>query len=196
MPFIKEVVDYINTSLQSDKLSASVYKTKLMGIAQTGIREDDNFPMIVDSNGQGVFEAFNDAYNLVIYHRCLSSNYTVDVDKGFGDNNANMIEEASMKMVVWGNRNSLNLTQEQLFFQIISGITNNPARSYFTQNGLNQPPIISIGAVTNNSQDVFNSEFKINGVSYPIKPEHIYFSINYSITTHYAASCTDGCAEC
>jgi len=196
MPFIKEIVEFINTSLADTTLSDKRFKAKYIGISQTSWREEDAFPIITDDAGDGEFEAFNDAYNTIIYHRCLGADYALDEDKPFGDGNTNFIETAVMRMIVWAKKDSTKLTQEQMFFQVLSGVVYAPQRSSFTQDGLNQPPQIAVGAVNNEAFAVFNNEFKIKDLNYPIKPEHIYFSIDYTIKTYYNSTCTGICAEC
>ena len=195
MPFLKEIVDYLNTGLTSGNLSQ--YKTNCVGITQTGHREGDSFPVIFSDKGNGEVDAFNDSKDLTIYHRCLDIQYTLEnTTSQFGNGGANFIEIAVMKMIVLGKRDVVLLTQEQLAFKVISGFSTNPPRADFVLSGLVQSPVITITNVDKNSQSVYQNEFKLAGVEYPIKPNHLYFAINYKITTHYNSSCTDACSDC
>jgi hypothetical protein len=199
MPYLKEIVDAINTSLSSGNLSGNALKVKYYGICQTAYVNNndgsqDELPQFIAQSGQGTFTGFNDNYNLTLYHRNTGLLYEdMPEEEQFGDEVDNKIETAEMRCVVFADRSKIKMTHEQLALLISAGmkdgITTLPA-----QDGLFGVDFI-LKSITTDPLAVYNEEYKTS-VPLPVKPEHLYFAINYEIKTSYSEACYPTCLIC
>ena len=78
MPYINEIVNIINTTLANGKLKDSRFNKQLFGLSELLPRnyqgDQDSIPAMVSLNNSTQFSGFDDRFNIVIYHRCLSTN--------------------------------------------------------------------------------------------------------------------------
>jgi len=130
MAKLAEIVDYINTELQTTQFSAKRFqKGRWSGVAELVVTsEEETMPCIIENNGDTTKLGIDDTYSFEVYHRVLASNF----ENGEDDYGAarNRKEFNDMVVIVMGDRNRLNLTTEQIisglalgFRQVISVIT-------------------------------------------------------------------------
>ncbi len=200
MPYINEIVSIINTTLATGKLSDDKrFVRQLHGLSETLPRNynnaQDGIPTLVDVNGGTMFSGFNDAYSIVIYHRCLSTNI-VEAPVQFGDGNNAAREEASMRMIVWADRIKTKLQPQQLSFLLTSAVQQ---QLMYTQIS-SYPGLygVTIEADRTNYDGVaiWQQEYKLPAATYPVHPTHIYLALDYTIVTDYDVTCISDCPTC
>jgi len=200
MPYINEIVSIINTTLATGKLSDDKrFVRQLHGLSETLPRNynnaQDGIPTLVDVNGGTMFSGFNDAYSIVIYHRCLSTNI-VEAPVQFGDGNNAAREEASMRMIVWADRLKTKLQPQQLSFLLTSAVQQ---QLMYTQIS-SYPGLygVTIEADRTNYDGVaiWQQEYKLPAATYPVHPTHIYLALDYTIVTDYDVTCISDCPTC
>ena len=200
MPYINEIVSIINTTLAAGKLSDDKrFVRQLHGLSETLPRNynnaQDGIPTLVDVNGGTMFSGFNDAYSIVIYHRCLSTNI-VQAPVQFGDGNNAAREEASMRMIVWADRIKTKLQPQQLSFLLTSAVQQ---QLMYTQIS-SYPGLygVTIEADRTNYDGVaiWQQEYKLPAATYPVHPTHIYLALDYTIVTDYDVTCISDCPTC
>jgi hypothetical protein len=200
MPYINEIVSIINTTLAAGKLSDDKrFVRQLHGLSETLPRNynnaQDGIPTLVDVNGGTMFSGFNDAYSIVIYHRCLSTNI-VEAPVQFGDGNNAAREEASMRMIVWADRLKTKLQPQQLSFLLTSAVQQ---QLMYTQIS-SYPGLygVTIEADRTNYDGVaiWQQEYKLPAATYPVHPTHIYLALDYTIVTDYDVTCISDCPTC
>jgi len=162
MPYLNEIVDIVNDTLATGKLKT--YNRKLFGISELLPRNfnnaQDTIPALVTNFGSTMFSGFDDKFDIVIYHRCISTS----IEEGavlFGDGLNTAREIAEMRMVVFGQRKKL-----QVHTTNYDGV------------------------------GIFTNEYKIAASRYPVHPDHLYFAIDYTITTDYDITCINDCSNC
>jgi hypothetical protein len=200
MPYINEIVSIINNTLAAGKLSDDKrFVRQLHGLSETLPRNynnsQDGIPTLVDVNGGTMFSGFNDAYSIVIYHRCLSTNI-VEAPVQFGDGNNAAREEASMRMIVWADRLKTKLQPQQLSFLLTSAVQQ---QLMYTQIS-SYPGLygVTIEADRTNYDGVaiWQQEYKLPAATYPVHPTHIYLALDYTIVTDYDVTCISDCPTC
>jgi len=172
---------------------------QLHGLSETLPRNynnaQDGIPTLVDVNGGTMFSGFNDAYSIVIYHRCLSTNI-VEAPVQFGDGNNAAREEASMRMIVWADRLKTKLQPQQLSFLLTSAVQQ---QLMYTQIS-SYPGLygVTIEADRTNYDGVaiWQQEYKLPAATYPVHPTHIYLALDYTIVTDYDVTCISDCPTC
>jgi hypothetical protein len=203
MPFVREIVDYINTTLSDNNLSDSRFSGKqIHGISTLLPRNlsqqaTDVVPGFVNEKGDATYVGVDDSYPLVIYHRSLSKQYEPIEGGGYGDRNSDGMETTNMLMTVFARRDQLRLTAEDLLDIIAMGMPDTLPRSFILQYnslGLYFAEVATTGASLDREQ-AFGDEYK-GLAEFPLKPEHIFFTVNYTITTKFKKGCYVPCVDC
>lgn len=200
MPYLNEIVNIINSTLETGKLSDdSRFVKQLNGLAEQLPRNynntQDGIPSLVDINGGTQFSGFNDTYSIVIYHRCLSSQ-TVETPVSFGDGMNTAREEANMRLICFADRLRCKVQPQQLAFLLTSGIQQQLKFSQFSQYSGLFGVTIEAGTANYDGVSVYTNEYKLPASSYPVHPTHIYFALDYTITTDYDVTCISDCPTC
>lgn len=200
MPFIKEIVEIINTNLASTKLSDDArFIKKLHGLTDLQPVNYENtqevIPTLIDITGNTTFSGFDDAYSIVIYHRCTSIT-TLPAPVQFGDGGNTNRENAQMKLVCFADRQRTQLTPQQLGFIISAGIQQQLKQNQIT----NYPGLYGVNIEATSVQfdgpTLFSAEYKLPALAYNLGPNDMYFSIDYSIITDYDIKCISDCPTC
>lgn len=148
-------------------------------------------PAVVYNSGESTDVTYNDTYPITFYHRLYSpSIYEDDLNENYGDPGNFVKETADMVMVVIGDRNKLQVLQEDVGAAIWASIPREITQAQAAAFGLMSGLIIP-GEVNNESEDVFNQEFK--GVEYNLAPQNFMISVRYKIITVYSDSCFNLC---
>jgi len=196
MPFLNNIVQSINDNLRATSLKGSRFQdSQLYCIAKPALvtYKDDVTKLVpvIFSDLKEIDVTADDQWDLMLYHRVISCNYVEA--RGFGNDN-DIIERANMLMVVYADPERLNINQEDLSFLCVAGL---PATRFNTTNAdnpnANITGVIIPGTVNHNSFQVFSGEYQSTG--YPLKPQSIYFSVQYTIETTANRNCLN-CFDC
>lgn len=197
MPYINEIVDIINTTLETGKLKT--YNRKMFGVSELLPRNfnnaQDTIPALVTANGNTKFSGFDDKFDIIVYHRCLSTT----IEEGavlFGDGLNTAREVAEMRMLVFGNRKKLSVQPQQLSFLLTSGVQQQLAYSQISSYAGLFGCIIEANTTNYDGVGIFTSEYKLAASRYPVHPENIYLALDYTITTDYDITCINDCSNC
>ena len=199
MPYINEIVSIINDTLAQGKLKDSRFNKQLLGLAELLPRnyndEQDSIPALVSLNNSTQFSGFDDRYNIVIYHRCLSTNI-VESPVLFGDGLNTAREESEMRMIVFADRVGIQLQPQQLSFLLSSAIQQQLKYSQISSYAGLYGVTIEANTTNYDGIRIYQDEYKRPAQSYPVQPNQIYMAIDYTITTDYDVSCIDDCLTC
>jgi hypothetical protein len=198
MPYTDKIVDHINDTLKAGTLNRRAFQTGVYyGLAKivNTVDRDGNksvTPFIYTSNGKKEIDpTIDDTFPFQIYHRCLNMSYKPGKNN-FGDGNSSVVETSNMIAVVYGDPERLKLTQEDVAFLIVNGMPTNLTSTDAGNSNLGLITI-TVQAVNNNSQQVFTVEY--GSGDYILKPQSIYFAINYQIETESDRGCLT-CQDC
>lgn len=193
MPYIKEIASIINTELQASTLGDKRFKKgSFYSVVKLIKRETDNnnatIPSVVANNGDCTPIVIDDTKPFILYHRIIDLSYTLG--EANGDKRL-ITETATVRMVVYGKRNILQIEQELLVAAVQGGMLQELSATHKNTYKL-QKCSIEIADINLNSVDVYSEEYS-GDVSYHLKPNDILFSMNYVITSEYDKSCVDIC---
>jgi hypothetical protein len=200
MPYLNEIVTIINSTLETGKLvDDKRFVKQLFGLSEILPRNyngnQDGIPALVDINGGTTFSGFNDTYSIVIYHRCLQTSVT-DAPVAFGDGGNAAREDAKMRLICFADRIRTKMQPQQLSFLLTSAVQQQLKYSQFSQ----YPGLygVNIEAESTNYDGVgiYTNEYKLPATTYPVHPHHIYFALDYTITTDYDVTCISDCPTC
>lgn len=199
MPYINEIVSIINDTLANGKLNNSKFNKQLLGLAELLPRnyntEQDSIPALVSLNNSTQFSGFDDRYNILIYHRCLTTNI-VETPFQFGDGINTAREESEMRMIVFADRIGIQLQPQQLSFLLTSAIQQQLKYSQISSYAGLYGTIIEANTTNYDGVSIYTDEYSRPALSYPVQPNQIYMAINYKITTDYDVSCISDCLTC
>lgn len=194
MPYLDSIVKEINDSIKNN-LTGDKFILSLQGISKQVPRTDTDqtqIPLYITNEGEGTFNAVDDHYTVNIYHKLEGLTHE-PFDLGYGDSNTYQKENAQMIMFVLSDRNKIKMTEPELIGTITAMLPSNFSKSFkVAKPGLSQAGI-QISSIDNDSQAVWRREF-IN-VDYPLKPESIFFQINYTIATVINTLCYEPCCN-
>ena len=187
MAFLGDIVNNINAALKA-KLTAFP-TTFYGGIAYPiGRKRDTTYefiPAIISVDGEAKYMTFDDLQEISIYHRIANSSYAQNKDKSYGDGYTTFTQSYDLDLVVMADRKRTQVSPDVLEAAIAS---NMPDKD--TLPGVKYINILSISA-NHNSRSLFSQEFQ--GVTYYLKPEHIFFSIRYRAELEYTKGCLSLC---
>lgn len=193
--YLDAIVKEINDSV-ADKLTGEKFILSFQGISKQISRTDPDetqIPLYISNEGEGTFNAVDDHYTLTVYHKCEAIPYE-PFDFGFGDDDTYKKENAQMAMFVLSDRNRIKLTENALISIVSTSLPSILPKSFKQDKpGLSQASV-QITNIDNDPQAVWRREF-IN-IAYPLKPESIFFQINYTISTVVNTLCFEPCNEC
>jgi hypothetical protein len=195
MPYITEIVDKINTKLNQISFNSPQFNTNLQGLCNLLPRQTETIPAIVTLSGSAEFSGFDERYNVVVYHRCLSTEQ-IDNPNQFGDANTLGREQAKMRLIVFANRRSIQENEQSLAFRIARGVSSQFNRSDISSLLGVKGIIVDAGLSNFDGVNVFTSEYKMPITSYPVQPEQIYFAMDYVLTIDYDINCISSCSPC
>lgn len=199
MPYINEIVNIINDTLANGKLKDSRFNKQLFGLSELLPRnyqgDQDSIPAMVSLNNSAQFSGFDDRFNIVIYHRCLSTNI-VESPVLFGDGLNTAREESVMRMIVFADRISLQLQPQQLSFLLSSAVQQQLKYSQISSYAGLYGVTIEANTTNYDGVRIYQDEYKKPAQSYPVQPHQIYMALDYTITTDYDVSCISDCLTC
>ncbi len=190
-----EIVTQINTDLKSVQFAAKRFqKGRFSEIAELIIKKDDDqrqtVPAIIDNDGTETILIIDDAFPFELYHRHIGSVVApVDEEFQFGDRVLRQ-ETAQMIMVVIADRKRIELTKEEIITGIMLGMPLELGSTFLNTNSLDNATIIP-GDFNLNKEDAWNTEYNTSDVL--LKPETIFFTMDYTIETRAKFNCITIC---
>lgn len=195
MPYIKSIVEHINTTLTAGKLNRhSMQGGKYYGLSKqvTVSVGDSLIPAIFDISGNEIDVTIDDTYPIHLYHRITQPIIYAQPAKeeSFGDGTA-IKEIVTLACVVYADPKRIELTAEDLSFLIVTGM---PSRFTTTDIGSTKVASVLIGVLGSETSPakVMNTEY---GGGKEFDPEKILISINYRIEITAEKDCID-CTTC
>lgn len=200
MPFLKEIVDLVNADLDAGKLiDGKRFVKNLNGLCELQPRnnaeDQDTLPVIVNTRDYSTFAGLDDRYSLQLYHRILSVEQQ-ESPLSYGDGQTNGREVATMRCVVFADKQRTRLDQYQVSFMIRSSL--NRQYSGVALEAYSGLLGATIEATTDNYDgvEVYNQEYGLEAQTYPVRMHQCLFTIDYTITSDYNNSCITSCLEC
>lgn len=180
-----DIVDIIDAALQAYPIKDISFN----GLCQLEIIRDEKQPIYYNGHSWEPV-SFNEKSALNIYHRLISIAENNNLSGGFGTNSLKS-EAFNMTMVVFGNQNKIDKEKFDISYRVADELKGLIPMS-FTSAQLtaleSQTIIISHTGINHDKRSVFETELPDNK-KYFIKPENIFFSINYTITANYLQEC-------
>ncbi len=195
MPYVSEIVDKINAKLLAESFNDKRYTVKLNGLSMPLQRANETVPAVVSQDGVGEFSGFDDRFNVVLYHRCLSTQQ-VDNPNQFGDSNSLGREQVRCRLIVYAHRASTKENEQSLAFRIARGLSSQFNRSDYSSLSGVMGIVVDAGSSNFDSVNVFTSEYKMPVTAYPVTPDRIYFAMEYIVTIDYNVNCISSCSPC
>ncbi len=196
MPYLKNIVNFINISLQSTVLKDKRFQnSKVVGITQSIVRKKgDAFeyvPSYIDDKGEIKYIGVDDSFDIMIYHKVNTISVSkANVNKGYGDNTAYDANVARMSMIVFGQRNKLMLSNDDLSIYLQSSMPEAVSKKLLNELQF-KAANINISDIVLNDQQVFQEEYQ--GFPFFLKPEQYLFKINYTIESAFLKKCFNTC---
>jgi hypothetical protein len=191
MPYLKPIAAYINAALEDLVFDDDVYANRQVnGIAQSLPRSKGErlevLPSVVDHAGEARYLGPDDDFDLMTYHRVNGIAVTKGTGKGFGDDRAADVDVARLSLVVFGRREQLQQSNDELAVLIRAAFpetADRPLRELLKFYACN----ININDIILNDLQVFAEEYR--GIEYFLKPDQFLFKINYTIESAFLKKC-------
>jgi len=189
-------VAFIDDELQKSSLSRKCFASrKMIGIAQTMPRITSGgvielLPCYVDNNGNIEYVGPEDYEDLIIYHRVNSIVNGKANLPSFGDIHQTDAHIASMSMVVFGRRDHLKLSNDELSIIIQAGMPEAATRQLIQAMNF-MACNINVKDIILNDLLVFREEYE--NIVYFLKPEQFLFKVNYTIESAFLKKCFINC---
>lgn len=183
------IIGYINTGLKSGNFSSNRFQRgKFYGITELLKLEEGTMPCLVSDNGQATKISIDDNYPFQLYHRIVEIKGEED-ENGFGDE-VDVIEMATMRMVIVFNREIIRLKKEDIVSGIFSSMITGISKANMSSLNINECRI-SYGNFDLNYEDVYNTEYNLG--EYLLKPQTVMIALPYEIETKYRKGCIQIC---
>jgi hypothetical protein len=197
MPFIHQIVNFINNELKASSLN----KKKLQPIHFYGLstlearspkgtaqNQIELLPAIVNANGKAEFITPDSKYALQLYHKLHSKVYAFE-KKSFG--NEHYIKCTSeVTMVVFTNSKLTGVSKENIEPLIMLGLPQKLSAAVMASLNVNKCLITPI-ASNLNQNEVFAQEFSKS--AYFLNEQLSMFSTKYKIEMSFSKNCIDTC---
>lgn len=196
MPYLKTIVKYINQTLLKTVLNDKRFQnSKVIEIAQALPRKNgkklEYLPSYVDNDGEAKYVGAEDDFDLIIYHKINSIDVSkATVNKGFGDDTGYQGNVARMSMIIFGRRDKLKLTNDDLSLYLQSNIPEAVTKQLLVELQF-KAANININSIVLNDLQVFQEEYP--SFEFFLKPEQFLFKINYTIESAYLKRCFNNC---
>lgn len=196
MPYLKYIVNYINEELGKNLLQDKCFSNRqVIGICQSLARKEEQalqlFPSYVDNDGEAQYVGPDSDFDLIIYHRVNIITISKAPNlRAFGDTRQNDANTARMSLVVFGVREKLQLTNDELAILMQASFpeaVTDKLRKELQFQSCN----INLSDIVLNDMQVFEEEFK--NVQFFLKPDQFLFKVNYTIESAFLKECFKKC---
>lgn len=190
MPKLAEIVTLVDDALKASQFGTKRFqKGRWSGIAEL-IRtsEDETIPCSVDNNGDAVKLGLDDTYPFEVYHRMLDGDFERSEDD-FGSN-AVRRETTDMVIIMMGDRNRLELTNEQIISGLALGFPFSLTATEVSALSL-QSADFTIQGFDRDREFVWAREFKTKKAV--LKTNTLLVSLRYQVVTEVFENCIGIC---
>lgn len=197
MAYLKEIVTIVNDALVARALSTERFVGKrTFGIAATiTYKEKDGSdvrkPMLTNNTDDEIYVGYDSQFPVTIYHKVSTSTTEPDPEKSYGDHLKVVTQTANIQMIVYGNRNKIKLSPEELEALLIDSFPSNLTKAQKQPYKL-RSVTITPGQTNFNSTAVYQQEYSAES---RMKPNDIFIAINYTVVSSFKQGCLDLC-EC
>lgn len=190
MAKLAEIVDLVNTELQRTQFGAKRFqKGRWNGITElVTTSENETVPCVVDNNGDTTKLGMDDTYSFEVYHRMLAANFEVGEDD-FGASR-NRREISDMVIVMMGDRDRLELTNEQIISGLALGFPVILPKDEVLALSIQSAEFLFQG-FDRDREAVWTREFKTETRS--LKPNTLLVSFRYQVITEVYENCLSLC---
>lgn len=192
MPQVNTIVELYNEKLKAGKLSGHLFQRgKFFGLVTTYLKDalgETAEPVVIGLDGETGEAFLDDSLPFQLYHRIAGVNYSSD---NFGEN-PSLISTYNMVCVVFADKMKLRKHESDLAFMIRSDMQKRLTTTELGTSGLSSASVVFTGANFDQSA-VFQNEYKSQG--WTTDPEHLYFSLNYTLTVDAQPNCVT-CEDC
>ena len=186
---VHAIVDQINKAVTGFLTESSFQMSSLNGIAYTMLKEKDiSLPAVIDNNGEARYVGIDDKYNLMTYHRIMTTAPSKKTTQ-YGDANSRTMITNRMSMIVFANRQKLKITPEVLANYIVASLPTNIDKSILSKESLNNCTI-DVLEINFNSSALFKREYLKDSL---LKPHQMLFEISYQIVYGFNSNCINTC---
>lgn len=185
MRYLNDIACDINEVLRASLPN----NTRLVGITSPARRGKDLFPAYVDNYGEMKYVGAEDDHDITIYHKVNTVRFG-KFGTAWGDGKQFEKHTAQMAMVVFGRRDKLLMTADELALMIQSVFPAKASKATLTT--LNFKSVeVNPTDVNINSLQVFAEEYP--NQEYFLKPEQFLFRFNYLIESIFLKGCFKTC---
>jgi hypothetical protein len=197
MPFINEIVDYINASLASGSLNksrlqpanfyglSSVFARSKKGVAQNQV---ELLPAIIDTNGKDTPIVPDSKKAMQIYHKLLSNVYSTE-KSSYGD--SYLIKSVTeVSMVVITNSELTGINKEKIEPVVVFGLPQRLSDALIADLKIARCLITPISSNMDHVQ-VFATEYPRS--DYFLSEQVSMFSLRYRIEMVFSQACVEQC---
>lgn len=187
---VNSIIEEINKSIKAFLTDSSFAMSSLNGIAYTTLRDKDNScPTIIDNKGNATYVGVDDKNSISVYHRINSTAISKAKESQYGDGNTKINIANRMSLIIFANREKLNITQEVLANYILASLPTNIDKSILSKESLSDC-LINVLEVTFNSSALYKREYLRESL---LKPHQMFFEISYQIVYGFKSSCINTC---
>lgn len=187
---VNEIVNEINKAIKGFLTNSTYSNSSLNGIAYNLLKDKENsLPAVIDHKGNATYTGIDDKYNLVTYHRIMTTTPTKGGVSQYGDGNKKTKITNVMSLVVFANREKLKLQQEVLANYILASLPTNIDKAILLKESLSECTI-DVLKVDFNSSALYKREYLKESV---LKPHQMLFEISYQIVYSFNSGCINTC---
>lgn len=187
---VNSIVAEINEAVKGFLTGPSFAASSLNGIAYTFLKEKElALPAVINDKGEAKYIGIDDKYNLIVYHRIITTTPSKKKAGQYGDGNKRTTITNKMSMVVFANREKLKITQEVLANYILASIPTNIDKEILSKESLSECTI-DVLDVNFNSSALYKREYLKDGF---FKPNQMFFEISYQIVYSFHSDCINTC---
>lgn len=188
MPYLKQIVNYLNTQL-TETFEGEKFQPLLLSNVAITIQSDDKngtHPILTEDFDNNKDLSYDDIYSLQIYHKLSGLTHTKQKQQ-YGNNNDNLISSYQMQMIVGGRRDKIRSTPEELESIVTGGLVSIIPKSVINPLKIQRCTITPAGSDMNQFL-VWRDEYSRD---YALPPNQLLFRIRYSIEMAYIKSCIE-----
>lgn len=194
MPYYNEIITAIDSAIVAGALTDKRFQNKkfaglcyLTPVKIEGQTLTAFVPAKIKTLNDYEIIAPDDKFNLITYHRLLSSQHQRDIDQ-FGA----MRTTSEMVLTVISFTSKVNLIADQLEALFLAGFPVAMSKP-FTEALKMQSINVDVISSAFDNVSIFNTEYR--GQTYFLKPQTVMFQIRYRIEATYSKTCLTLCCE-
>jgi hypothetical protein len=197
MPFINEIVGFINTSLAEGSLNKSkLQPARFYGLSNvvprskkgTAQNEVELLPAIVDTNGKDIPITPDSKMAIQIYHKLTNNAYSIEKASQGDGHYYKCVSDVSM--LVLTNSKLTGVVKEAIEPVVVFGLPQRLSMALMADLKLNRCLITPVSSNLDHIQ-VFSQEYPRS--AYFLNEQMSMFLIRYKIETTFSQSCVNQC---